>query len=111
MGAADAARGRGARTARPRRTVHPHAADAEWLIERAEDGPSRRRGHAKAAVALRGPLTSVLLAFCRRLPPDAPRVEVVGRCRSGGRSGRRPAARPTTAMARPRRGDGPSVCP
>ncbi|MEZ3181371.1 maleylpyruvate isomerase family mycothiol-dependent enzyme [Streptomyces pimonensis] len=68
----------------PRRTIHLHATDAEagtdaeWLIELAEDGFSWRRGHEKATVALRGPLTSVLLAFYRRLPLDAPRVGVTG---------------------------------
>ncbi|MFD7701042.1 maleylpyruvate isomerase family mycothiol-dependent enzyme [Streptomyces caelestis] len=68
----------------PRRTIRLHATDAEagtdaeWLIELAEDGFSWRRGHEKATVALRGPLTSVLLAFYRRLPLDAPQVEVVG---------------------------------
>ncbi|GGQ90111.1 maleylpyruvate isomerase family mycothiol-dependent enzyme [Streptomyces pilosus] len=68
----------------PRRTLHLHATDtgpeldAEWLIELTEDGVSWRRGHEKATVALRGPLTSVLLAFYRRLPLDAPEVEVLG---------------------------------
>ncbi|MFE1428909.1 maleylpyruvate isomerase family mycothiol-dependent enzyme [Streptomyces fungicidicus] len=68
----------------PRRTLHLHATDAgpgidaEWLIELDEDGVSWRRGHEKATVALRGPLTSVLLAFYRRLPLDAPGLEVLG---------------------------------
>ncbi|CAM5743864.1 maleylpyruvate isomerase family mycothiol-dependent enzyme [Streptomyces hirsutus] len=43
-----------------------------------EEGVSWHRGHEKATVALRGPLTSVLLAFYRRLPLDAPEVEVLG---------------------------------
>ncbi|MGW3987291.1 maleylpyruvate isomerase family mycothiol-dependent enzyme [Streptomyces sp. NPDC004830] len=66
------------------RSIHLHATDtgpelnAEWLIELAEDGVRWRRGHAKATVALRGPLTSVLLAFYRRLPLDTPEVEVLG---------------------------------
>lgn len=52
----------------------------------------RRRGHEEATVALRGPLTEVLLAFYRRpptagrrpptadcrLPPDGGRLEVLG---------------------------------
>ncbi|MDT0390597.1 maleylpyruvate isomerase family mycothiol-dependent enzyme [Streptomyces dubilierae] len=65
-------------------SIHLHATDtgprleAEWLVELTEDGVSWRRGHEKATVALRGPLTSVLLAFYRRLPLDAPEVEVLG---------------------------------
>lgn len=68
----------------PRRSIHLHATDAgpevnaEWLVELTEDGVLWRRGHEKATVALRGPLTSVLLAFYRRLPLDAPEVEVLG---------------------------------
>jgi hypothetical protein len=68
----------------PGRSIHLHATDtgsgmnAEWLVELTEDGVTWRRGHEKATVALRGPLTSVLLAFYRRLPLDAPEVEVLG---------------------------------
>jgi uncharacterized protein (TIGR03083 family) len=68
----------------PGRSIHLHATDtgpgldAEWLIELTEDGVSWRRGHEKATAALRGPLTSVLLAFYRRLPLDAPELEVLG---------------------------------
>ncbi|MEU6668294.1 maleylpyruvate isomerase family mycothiol-dependent enzyme [Streptomyces sp. NPDC046727] len=68
----------------PHRSIHLHATDtepalnAEWLVELGEDGMSWRRGHEKATVALRGPLTSVLLAFYRRLPPDGPGLEVLG---------------------------------
>lgn len=64
----------------PRRTIHLHATDteAEWLIELTEEGVSWRRDHEKATVALRGPLTPVLLAFYRRLPLDAPGLEVLG---------------------------------
>ncbi|MET7476832.1 maleylpyruvate isomerase family mycothiol-dependent enzyme [Streptomyces sp. NPDC005648] len=66
------------------RSIHLHATDgapgsnAEWLIELGEDGVLWRRGHEKATVALRGPLTSVLLAFYRRLPLDSPELEVLG---------------------------------
>lgn len=66
------------------RSIHLHATDtppgldAEWLIEFGEDGFTWRRGHAKATVALRGPLTEVLLAFYRRRPLDSGRVEVLG---------------------------------
>jgi uncharacterized protein (TIGR03083 family) len=68
----------------PGRSIHLHATDAgpelnaEWLIELGEDGVGWRRGHEKATVALRGPLTSVLLAFYRRLPLDGPGLEVLG---------------------------------
>lgn len=64
--------------------VHLHATDAapelnaEWLVEGTGDGFVWRRGHEKAAVALRGPLTSVLLAFYGRLPLDGSGLEVVG---------------------------------
>ncbi|WP_105973722.1 maleylpyruvate isomerase family mycothiol-dependent enzyme [Streptomyces geranii] len=66
------------------RSIHLHATDAapelnaEWLVELTEDGVVWRRGHEKATVALRGPLTDVLLAFYRRLPLDSPRLEVLG---------------------------------
>ncbi|MFH9862609.1 maleylpyruvate isomerase N-terminal domain-containing protein [Streptomyces sp. NPDC017202] len=66
------------------RSIHLHATDAptgldaEWWVELAEGGIVWRRGHGKASVTLRGPLTSVLLAFYRRLPLDAPGLEVLG---------------------------------
>ncbi|MFI8950884.1 maleylpyruvate isomerase family mycothiol-dependent enzyme [Streptomyces sp. NPDC053750] len=68
----------------PGRSIHLHATDApadvgaEWLIELPDDGVTWRRGHEKATVALRGPLTDVLLAFYRRLPPDSPGLQVIG---------------------------------
>ncbi|MFJ9817934.1 maleylpyruvate isomerase family mycothiol-dependent enzyme [Streptomyces sp. NPDC101151] len=68
----------------PGRSIHLHATDtgpdlnAEWLIELGEEGVSWRRGHEKATVALRGPLTPLLLAFYRRLPLDHPDLEVLG---------------------------------
>ncbi|WP_326689449.1 MULTISPECIES: maleylpyruvate isomerase family mycothiol-dependent enzyme [unclassified Streptomyces] len=65
--------------------LHLHATDvtadpdpAEWLIELTDEGVSWSRTHAKAEVALRGPLADVLLVFYRRLPADSPRVEVLG---------------------------------
>lgn len=68
----------------PGRTIHLHATDApaglnaEWVVELTEEGVVRRRGHEKADVALRGPLTEVLLAFYRRVPPESGRLEVLG---------------------------------
>ncbi|MES4889081.1 maleylpyruvate isomerase family mycothiol-dependent enzyme [Streptomyces sp. NPDC096012] len=68
----------------PGRSIHLHATDAEpalnaeWLVELGEEGVSWRRGHEKATVALRGPLTSVLLAIYRRLPLDTPGLEILG---------------------------------
>ncbi|MFF7753512.1 maleylpyruvate isomerase family mycothiol-dependent enzyme [Streptomyces sp. NPDC007971] len=68
----------------PGHSIHLHATDtdpalnAEWLIELGEEGVGWRRGHEKATVALRGPLTPLLLAFYRRLPLDAPGLEVLG---------------------------------
>ncbi|MEV6108319.1 maleylpyruvate isomerase family mycothiol-dependent enzyme [Streptomyces sp. NPDC051940] len=62
-------------------SLHLHATDApgaEWLIEVGEDGFTWTRTHAKATVALRGPLADVLRVFYRRLPTDAPEVEVLG---------------------------------
>ncbi len=68
----------------PGRSIHLHATDtaagldAEWFIELAEDGVTWRRAHEKATVALRGPLTDVLLAFYGRIAPDAPGLQVLG---------------------------------
>ncbi|NEC05316.1 maleylpyruvate isomerase family mycothiol-dependent enzyme [Streptomyces sp. SID7909] len=63
------------------RSLHLHATDvpdAEWLIELGAEGVTWRRAHGKADVALRGPLTDVMLVFNRRLAPDSDRVEVLG---------------------------------
>jgi len=68
----------------PGRSIHLHATDtppelnAEWIVELTEDGVVWRRGHEKATVVLRGPLTAVLLAFYRRLSIDSPELEVRG---------------------------------
>ncbi|MFJ8633001.1 maleylpyruvate isomerase family mycothiol-dependent enzyme [Streptomyces sp. NPDC093568] len=69
---------------RPGSSIHLHATDntpglnAEWVIELDGDAIAWRRDHRKATVALRGPLTAVLLAFYRRLPLDSPELEVLG---------------------------------
>lgn len=75
----------------PGKSIHLHATDiasadaagpaertAEWLIEFGADGFTWRHDHRKATVALRGPLTDVLLVFYRRLSADSDRVEVLG---------------------------------
>ena len=61
----------------PGRTVHLHATDtapeaaAEWLIDFTGDTIIWRRSHEKAAVAVRGPLTDLLLVIYRRQPPHS----------------------------------------
>jgi uncharacterized protein (TIGR03083 family) len=60
-------------------SLHLHATDApdaEWLIAQRPDGIDWRRDHAKATVAVRGPVTDLLLVFYRRLPPS--RADVLG---------------------------------
>lgn len=61
-------------------TIHLHATDveAEWLIELDEKGFAWKRGHEKAQVALRGPLTEILLALYRRQSLDDGSLEVLG---------------------------------
>jgi uncharacterized protein (TIGR03083 family) len=70
-------------------TVHLHATDSgagggpeepdtEWLITLRDDGIGWQHGHEKADVAVRGPLTDILLVFQRRLPPTTERVQVLG---------------------------------
>ncbi|MFI9230762.1 maleylpyruvate isomerase N-terminal domain-containing protein [Streptomyces rimosus] len=71
----------------PGRSIHLHAIDevadlnGEWVIEFGEDGFTWRRDHAKATVALRGPMADVMRVFYRRLPADSDRVEVLGDAR------------------------------
>ncbi|MYR13921.1 hypothetical protein GTY62_25570, partial [Streptomyces sp. SID724] len=63
------------------RSLHLHATDvpgAEWLIEFGEERFTWRHAHGKATVALRAPLTDLMLVFNRRLEPTSPRVEVLG---------------------------------
>lgn len=51
---------------------------AEWLIEFGEDGFTWRRAHEKATVAVRAPLTDLMLLINRRLDVDSGRAEVLG---------------------------------
>ncbi|MFG2221942.1 maleylpyruvate isomerase family mycothiol-dependent enzyme [Streptomyces sp. NPDC048644] len=68
----------------PGRSIHLHATgtppelNAEWFLDLSGDRLVHRRGHEKATVALRGPLTEVLRVFYRRLPADSELVDVVG---------------------------------
>ncbi|MFF3865790.1 maleylpyruvate isomerase family mycothiol-dependent enzyme [Micromonospora sp. NPDC001898] len=68
----------------PGRTVHLHATDtapevaAEWLVDLTGEAIVWRRSHEKAAVAVRGPLTELLLMVYRRRPVEAGAVEVLG---------------------------------
>jgi uncharacterized protein (TIGR03083 family) len=68
----------------PTGSVHLHATDtgpdldAEWLVELDASGFRWRRGHEKAAVAVRAPLADLLRVVTRRLPPDSHGVEVLG---------------------------------
>jgi len=68
----------------PGHRIHLHATDTppglngDWIVELTEDGVAWRHGREEATVALHGPLTSVLLAFYRRLPLDSAELEVLG---------------------------------
>jgi uncharacterized protein (TIGR03083 family) len=68
----------------PGRTVHFHAIDtapeaaAEWLIDLTGDTIVWRRAHEKAAVAVRGRLTDLLLLVYRRRPARGEGIEILG---------------------------------
>ncbi|MFE6686186.1 maleylpyruvate isomerase family mycothiol-dependent enzyme [Streptomyces sp. NPDC057743] len=68
----------------PGRTIHLHATDApaglpaEWTLDLTGNRLTHRRAHEKAAVALRGPLTELLLALYRRRSVDDAGIEVLG---------------------------------
>jgi uncharacterized protein (TIGR03083 family) len=68
----------------PGRSLHFHATDtapeaaAEWLIDLTGDAIVWRRAHEKAAVAVRGPLTGLLLVVYRRRPVRSECIEVLG---------------------------------
>jgi uncharacterized protein (TIGR03083 family) len=50
----------------------------EWLVSEGGSGLTVTPGHGKGDVAVRGPAWALLLLLVRRLPPDSPRVEVIG---------------------------------
>lgn len=66
----------------PRDLVHLHASDAdrgfatEWLIEVGEGAVRVIRGHGKGDVAVRAPVSDLLLLLWRRIPPEE--TEVLG---------------------------------
>ncbi|MGW2187513.1 maleylpyruvate isomerase family mycothiol-dependent enzyme [Streptomyces sp. NPDC001719] len=68
----------------PGRTIHLHATDtapeaaAEWLVDLTGDAITWRRAHEKAAVAVRAPLTDLLLIVYKRRPAHTEGVEILG---------------------------------
>ena len=68
----------------PGRTLHFHATDtapetaAEWVIDLTGDAIAWRRAHEKSAVAVRGPLTGLLLIIYKRRPARSEGVEILG---------------------------------
>jgi len=68
----------------PGRTVHLHATDtpaaldAEWVVDLTGDVPTWRRAHEKSAVAVRGPLTGLVLLVYGRRAIDQIDAEVFG---------------------------------
>jgi len=68
----------------PGRTVHLHATDtsprasAEWVIDLTGDTIAWRRAHEKAAVAVRGPLTELLLVVYKRLAVRGGDIQILG---------------------------------
>ena len=61
-------------------SLHLHATDAdgEWLVRFTESGITWERGHAKATVALRGPVALLLLFTYGRVPGADDRLAVFG---------------------------------
>lgn len=68
----------------PGRTPHFHATDtapeaaAAWVVDLTGDAIVWRRAHEKAAVAVRGPLTDLLLVIYKRRPAHGEDIEVLG---------------------------------
>lgn len=68
----------------PGRTLHLHATDtppeaaAEWVVDLTGDAIAWRRAHEKATVAVRGPLTELLLVIYKRRPARGGAVEILG---------------------------------
>lgn len=68
----------------PGRTVHLHATDAaadldaEWVVDLTGAVPTWRRAHEKSAVAVRGPVTELVLVVYGRRPPEGGDLQVFG---------------------------------
>jgi len=68
----------------PGRTLHFHATDtepqaaAEWVVDLTGDAITWRRAHEKAAVAVRAPLTDLLLLIYKRRPASGENIEIFG---------------------------------
>jgi uncharacterized protein (TIGR03083 family) len=68
----------------PGRTVHLHATDtspqasAEWVIDLTGETIAWRRAHEKAAVAVRGPLTDLLLVVYKRRSVRGGDIQILG---------------------------------
>ncbi|NKY43978.1 maleylpyruvate isomerase family mycothiol-dependent enzyme [Nocardia cerradoensis] len=68
----------------PGRTLHFHATDtpedlhAEWIVDLTGEVIAWRRAHERAAVAVRGPLTELLLVIYRRRTVEAAEIEILG---------------------------------
>jgi len=68
----------------PGRTLHFHATDtapessAEWVVDLTGDAVAWRRAHEKAAVAVRAPLTDLLLIIYKRRPVRGEGTEIFG---------------------------------
>jgi hypothetical protein len=68
----------------PGRTLHFHATDtpedldAEWIVDLTGETIAWRRAHERAAVAVRGPLTELLLVIYRRRAVEDADIEILG---------------------------------
>lgn len=68
----------------PARTLHFHATDtgqelaAEWVVDLTGETIAWRRAHEKATVAVRAPLTDLLLIIYRRRGPAGENIEILG---------------------------------
>jgi len=68
----------------PGRTLHFHANDtepqaaAEWVVDLTGDAITWRRAHEKAAVAVRAPLTDLLLLIYKRCPARGDGIGIFG---------------------------------
>jgi MDMPI-like protein len=55
-----------------------YCTDGEWFVDLTGDNMAWRPAHEKAAVAVRGPLTDLLLAIYRRRPAGGDGIEIFG---------------------------------